>query len=442
MTDMATCVWVLIIPGMTMSPVASISLSAVPLYAGPTDTILSPSMTTSPRMTLLEASCVTIQALRIAVIMAPSSICSLKKGASTHPATCRFIIFPTHVLSMGCGNGKDRVLDALSGDRPDDAPVAVFTQSSTLSQMDAVDAPWPIAHSDPERMARLGSAQADMFGFDSVRVPFCVTVEAEALGCEVDLGTRTSSPKVLPGSFTMDPFGNGSSDPSDIPSPSEFMVSERIGVVSGAVSSLSKSHGDEVPVITGVTCPLTMLSQMVGAENMVVTTITDPGIIGRWSKEITRRLIPYIRLLEDSGADVILLGEASASPDLIDPGMFDTLAGDHLRMLSSEGDSSKVLHICGHVEPILERMSGLGYDALSLEGAVDPYLARRTVKDEVRLVGNVGPVDPLMVGTPADVIKACGKSRDAGFDVISPGCGIPIQTPDANILAMTSHHRG
>ena len=67
---------------------------------------------------------------------------------------------------MGCGNGKDRVLDALSGDRPDDAPVAVFTQSSTLSQMDAVDAPWPIAHSDPERMARLGSAQADMFGFD------------------------------------------------------------------------------------------------------------------------------------------------------------------------------------------------------------------------------------------------------------------------------------
>lgn len=343
---------------------------------------------------------------------------------------------------MGCGNGKDRVLDALSGDRPDDAPVAVFTQSSTLSQMDAVDAPWPIAHSDPERMARLGSAQADMFGFDSVRVPFCVTVEAEALGCEVDLGTRTSSPKVLPGSFTMDPFGNGSSDPSDIPSPSEFMVSERIGVVSGAVSSLSKSHGDEVPVIAGVTCPLTMLSQMVGAENMVVTTITDPGIIGRWSKEITRRLIPYIRLLEDSGADVILLGEASASPDLIDPGMFDTLAGDHLRMLSSEGDSSKVLHICGHVEPILERMSGLGYDALSLEGAVDPYLARRTVKDEVRLVGNVGPVDPLMVGTPADVIKACGKSRDAGFDVISPGCGIPIQTPDANLLAMTSHHRG
>ena len=69
MTDIEMWVWVLIIPGMTMSPVASISLSAVPSYAGPTETILSPSMTTSPFRTLRWASWVTIQALRMAVIM-------------------------------------------------------------------------------------------------------------------------------------------------------------------------------------------------------------------------------------------------------------------------------------------------------------------------------------------------------------------------------------
>ncbi len=52
-TVMAMCVCVFIIPGMTMSPDASISLSAVPSYFGPTDTILSPSMTRSPFKTLL-----------------------------------------------------------------------------------------------------------------------------------------------------------------------------------------------------------------------------------------------------------------------------------------------------------------------------------------------------------------------------------------------------
>ncbi|MGN0098063.1 MAG: uroporphyrinogen decarboxylase family protein, partial [Candidatus Methanomethylophilaceae archaeon] len=175
-----------------------------------------------------------------------------------------------------------------------------------------------------------------------------------------------------------------------------------------------------------------------GAENMVVATLSCPGIIREWTDNITQRLIGYIHLLENSGADVILLGEASASPDLIDPGMFDSLAGPHLRRLSSVGDSSKVLHICGHVEPVLTGMSELGYDALSLEGAVDPYLARDIVGDRIRLVGNVGPVDPLMTGTPLDVAKACERSRDAGFDIISPGCGIPIQTPDENLRAMTS----
>lgn len=68
-TVMAMCVWVLMSPGMTMSPVASISRSAVPSYAGPTETILSPSTTTSPLSTRRCASWVTIHALRMAVIM-------------------------------------------------------------------------------------------------------------------------------------------------------------------------------------------------------------------------------------------------------------------------------------------------------------------------------------------------------------------------------------
>lgn len=339
-------------------------------------------------------------------------------------------------------DGRDRVLNALSDGCCDRAPVAVFTQSSTLSQMDNTGAAWPEAHRDPGKMALLGSAQADILGFDSVRVPFCVTVEAEALGCSVDLGTRTSPPKVLRGRFTMDPFGCGSSDPEDMPSPTEFLTASGVGVVSDAVTSLSGSHGDHLPVIAGVTCPLTILSQMVGAEDMVLTMITCPGTVDRWCGEIAERLVAYMHLLEDSGADILLLGEASASPDLIDPEMFRTLVESHLRRLSLECDLYKVLHICGHVEPILDRMSMLGYDGLSLEGAVDPHVAKGIVGDRTHLIGNIGPVDPLLTGTPDEVRRACDDAEKAGFDIVSPGCGIPIQTPDRNLMAMTLRNRG
>lgn len=68
-------------------------------------------------------------------------------------------------------NSRERVMEALSGDRPEVPPVAIFTQSATESMMEATGARWPEAHTDPERMAALGCAQAELFGFEAVRVP-------------------------------------------------------------------------------------------------------------------------------------------------------------------------------------------------------------------------------------------------------------------------------
>lgn len=134
---------------------------------------------------------------------------------------------------------RDRVLQALSGDAPDRTPVAIFTQSATYSQMDACGASWPEAHSDPAKMARLGSAQAEIFGFESVRVPFCVTGEAEALGCEVDLNGREGMPAIRRNLQTKDPMTEGLPDVPDI-GPSEYIASGRMAVTIEAVSILRK----------------------------------------------------------------------------------------------------------------------------------------------------------------------------------------------------------
>ena len=331
-------------------------------------------------------------------------------------------------------NPRDRVLDALSGETPEIPPVAIFTQSSTLSQMENTGSPWPLAHSDPAMMAALGSAQHRMFGFDSVRVPFCVTVEAGALGCDVSMSGRSSPPSVIPGRYSLDPLNGKMDDPSCIPQVDEFLSDPRVGCVSDSVRLLS-SHLDDVPVIAGVTGPLTTLTQMVGAEGMVLGSIMCPEIVRSWSSEITVRLKAYIGLLEDSGADVILLGEASGSPDLIEPSMMMHLTGDFLKGMSV-GHSKRVLHMCGDVNPVLNDLSILGFSGLSLEGAMDPFDTVSKIGERVALVGNVGPVDPLLTGTPQDVLDASRRSLEAGFDIIAPGCGVPVQTTDENLRAM------
>ncbi len=55
---------------------------------------------------------------------------------------------------------RERVLAAMKQEKLDRPPVAVFTQSATIDQMDALNIYWPEAHSNAKMMCELGAAQA------------------------------------------------------------------------------------------------------------------------------------------------------------------------------------------------------------------------------------------------------------------------------------------
>ncbi|MFW5914245.1 MAG: uroporphyrinogen decarboxylase family protein, partial [Thermoplasmatota archaeon] len=77
---------------------------------------------------------------------------------------------------------KERVLAAIDGEWVDRPPVCCMTTSVTVDQMRAADSFWPQAHTDAGEMADLAMAAHSVVGFESVRVPFCLTVEAEIMG--------------------------------------------------------------------------------------------------------------------------------------------------------------------------------------------------------------------------------------------------------------------
>ena len=68
----------------------------------------------------------------------------------------------------------------------------------TTDLMDACGITWPEAHTDAEMMAKLALASFEHGCFENVGVPFCMTVEAEAMGAEVTMGTKISNPMSLP----------------------------------------------------------------------------------------------------------------------------------------------------------------------------------------------------------------------------------------------------
>ena len=105
-------------------------------------------------------------------------------------------------------------------------------------------------------------------------------------------------------------------------------------------------------------------------------------------------------------------------------------------------DGYSILHICGDSAPIIPYMFDTGVTGLSIEEKVDSYKAVEIGQKRGCLVGNVGCAFPLFKGKPEDVTAAAQKSRDAGFNVISAGCGVPIGTPADNIRALVKAIKG
>ncbi|GAH62662.1 unnamed protein product, partial [marine sediment metagenome] len=56
---------------------------------------------------------------------------------------------------------------------------------------------WPEAHRNAEAMLRLAIAMQEATGFNNVALPFCMTVEAEAYGARIDMGSMSVQPKVV-----------------------------------------------------------------------------------------------------------------------------------------------------------------------------------------------------------------------------------------------------
>lgn len=342
-------------------------------------------------------------------------------------------------MTMSC---RDRVLSALKQEPLDRPPVAVFTTCDTLDMMDACGAAWPEAHQDPEKMATLACAQADYFGLESVRAGFCLTQEAEALGCPVDIGARKSSPMMKGHPYTFNPIDGIYDDPDKLPDIDTFLNTGRVKVTQEAMGIMKRTHGEDYVIIGGNTGPFTLAGHLLNTENLVYSVFTDPKQALRWVEAVAPYCKAYGEALIAAGADLVQMSEPSASTDILAPDDFPNHSGQFVKKAFEGLDGYSILHICGDSAPIIKYMYDTGVTGISVEEKVDPYKAVELAAHRGCLVGNVGCAFPLFKGTPADVDAAAKKSRDAGFNVISAGCGVPIGTPADNIRALVKAIKG
>lgn len=342
-------------------------------------------------------------------------------------------------MAMTC---RDRITAAMNLETLDRPPVAVFTQAATVAQMDAVGAAWPEAHKDANLMAKLATAQHTHNGTECYRTCFCLTAEAEALGCNVLVEKKTDAPMMKSHPFKFDPLSEEYDDPSAIMPIEDFLKTGRVATIIKSCEILRGPEYDSanVPIVAGNTGPFTLTGHLVNTENLIFGMMMDPTKVDTWVQAVTPYVKAYSQALIDAGADIIQMSEPSGSTDMLSPDMFQEAAGIAVgnSLGQTTGGLGNILHICGDTLPILEQMASIGgsVKGVSIEEKVDSFKAYEHVGGKTVLVGNVGSVKPLFTGTPEEVKEGTLKSCQAGFNIISSGCGIATGTPDANYNMM------
>jgi [methyl-Co(III) methanol-specific corrinoid protein]:coenzyme M methyltransferase len=160
-------------------------------------------------------------------------------------------------------------------------------------------------------------------------------------------------------------------------------------------------------------------------------------------KETTARLIEKVALAckayaeaqVEAGSDVVVIVDATASPDLISPTQFSELAMPFTQLITKDLPVPTILHICGRTQVSLPLMAECA-DGVSIDSLVPMAEAKRLVDGKAAVCGNVDVNNTLLFGSTDDVAAEVRRVIDDGTDVLTTSCGISPLTETANLIAM------
>jgi len=330
---------------------------------------------------------------------------------------------------------KERLFNALN-DRPIDR-IPTFcsgcSQTVTVESMEAIGVYWPEAHRNPGKMAELSESTYNLTGLEIAGVPYCLSIEAEALGCYTDFGSkRDSIPQITGTPYT---------DFDEVVVPEDLLTAKRIPVILEAISILKERVGDTLPVVAGMTGPFTLAGHLSGIEPMLKGLIRKPDKYMGFIQLAAEIGSIYGQALMEAGADVVSIADPSASSDIISPRMFRGIVKPAIAGMVEAIGGTSFLHICGNCTPILVDMAETGVNSISISDKVDARQAKELVSGKAKITGNISTTVTLLLKGPEDVREECRAAIEAGVDILAPSCGISPVTPNRNIRALVEAAR-
>jgi [methyl-Co(III) methanol-specific corrinoid protein]:coenzyme M methyltransferase len=288
----------------------------------------------------------------------------------------------------------------------------------------------PAAHHEGGLMEALAHDVQEHTGFENFGLPFCMTIESEALGSAVDFGSLKCEPKIQKEAFA-------SVRDAAFGPPGAIGKSKRAAAVLEALNALSKKYPD-VPAIGSLSGPVSTAASLVDPMTFLRELRREREGAHRLLAQVSAELIEWAKLMADNGAAIIAVADPTATGEILGPKLFEEFALPYLNQLIAalrEMGTPVIVHICGDVRTVKGQLFKLGGNALS----VDAMVNLEKLKGENQNLVTMGNLSTYLLefGVPETVgtgVEALLKKR---IDILAPACGLSTSTPLENIHAFT-----
>jgi len=190
--------------------------------------------------------------------------------------------------------------------------------------------------------------------------------------------------------------------------------------------------------------PFSLACLMRGAQNwmldLMIGTDEQLEVLLEYCTDKTSQ---FIKLMVQTGCDMVSNGDSPAGPEMISPEMYFKYAMPYEKKVVEAAHGSGVayaLHICGNTDVILEHMLLTGADAFELDYKTDINKIYNTFHNNTTFIGNIDPSGVLYQGTPELVRlkteELLSVYRASPRLIVNAGCAIPEGTPPENLKMM------
>jgi uroporphyrinogen decarboxylase len=350
---------------------------------------------------------------------------------------------------------------ALKGEPTDRPALAYLFMGGARHVLERLGERMRVAYRDPQLIADAQMLAAELFEHDSAMIPWgCLTVEAEAFGCEIR-EFDDYYPQVVERPL------EGAADLRRLSDP-DPAVSGRMPLVLEALTRLRERAGDDLFISAMVVSPFLVAAELRGMTGLLMDFGRDPEFTKALFERVTEGTERYLKAILQTGAcDAVLFENAGATRDMIGPHhLAQFVRPFHERLVAvvrrEAPDVLTIEHNCSD-RPYFEEILKSDIDAVSFAYADEHAIQEQHGWDchashthtnvcgerfclrasgegsAIARIGNVDHTQIILNARPEEVFRearACIESARSSRFVLSTGCEIPFRAPIENIRAL------